>query len=368
MSVENQDKMLQDIRIRIDAIDDQLLQLLNARAKCAEDVAEVKMLSGNSDEVPVFYRPEREATILRRLTKNNTGPLGNEDVTRMFREIISCCLSLEQPLSIAFLGPAGTYTEAAAVKHFGKIALTRSAASIDEVFRDVELGGAHYGIVPVENSTEGMVNHTLDCFINSPLHICAEVELPIHHMLMINKNTDIKAVTKIYSHQQALAQCRLWLDANMPTVERIAVASNAEAARLLKDQTDAAAIAGEIAAGQYNLRILEKNIEDQGDNKTRFLVLGNQFVGPCGADKTSILVSVNNEPGALYRILEPFHRYNVSLSRIETRPSRSSDWTYVFFIDFDGHQSDGAISQLLEEVGGESRQVKMLGSYPQAIA
>jgi len=361
--IEKQDELLGDIRVRIDAIDDQMLTLLNARAQCAEEVAEIKMQAE-----PVFYRPEREAQILNRLKKTNPGPLADENVTRLFREIISCCLALEQPLSIAFLGPPGTYTEAAAIKQFGQFARTRSSASIDEVFRDVESGDAHYGLVPVENSTEGMVNQTLDCLINSPLRICSEVELPIRHMLMANKNLQPDKLSRIVSHQQSLAQCRHWLDSNWPTVERVAVASNAEAAKFASQQTGVAAIAGETAADQYGLQILAHNIEDQKDNKTRFLVLGKQEVGPSGNDKTSILVSVRNEPGALYRILEPFHRHNVSLSRIETRPSRSSDWSYVFFIDFDGHQQDAEIIKLLDEVGGESRQVKILGSYPQAIA
>ena len=360
--IEKQDELLVDIRTRIDLIDDQMLVLLSARAQCAEEVAGIKLQSE-----PVFYRPEREAQILNRLKSANPGPLPDANVTRLFREIISCCLSLEQPLSIAFLGPSGTYTETAAIKQFGQFAKTRACISIDEVFRDVESGDAHYGLVPIENSTEGIVNQTLDCLINSPLKICSEVELPIRHMLMANQNLQGDEISRIVSHQQSLAQCRHWLDSNWPKVERVAVASNAEAAKFAAEQNGVAAIAGETAADRYDLQILAHDIEDQNDNKTRFLVLGKQEVGPSGKDKTSILVSVRNEPGALYRILEPFHRHNVSLTRIETRPSRSSDWSYVFFIDFDGHQHDVEITKLLDDVGGESRQVKLLGSYPQAI-
>jgi len=361
--IEKQNELLGDIRARIDAIDDQLLVLLSARAQCAEEVAGIKRQSD-----PVFYRPEREAQILNRLIDANPGPLANENVVRLFKEIISCCLSLEQPLCIAFLGPSGTYTETAAIKQFGHFATTRPAVSIDDVFRHVESGEAHYGLVPVENSTEGMVNQTLDCLINSPLQICSEVELPIRHMLMTNRNLQPENITRIVSHQQSLAQCRHWLDSNWPLIEQVAVASNAEAAKIAAEQEGVAAIAGETAADEYGLQIVSRNIEDQSDNKTRFLVLGKQEVGPSGNDKTSILVSVRNEPGALYRILEPFHRHNVSLTRIETRPSRSSDWSYVFFIDFNGHKQDSDITKLLDDVGGESRQVKLLGSYPQAIA
>jgi chorismate mutase / prephenate dehydratase len=359
-------KQLHEVRARIDAIDRELQRLINERAACAQRVAEIKTAE-SGDEAPVFYRPEREAEILLRVKRENTGPLSNDDMAHLFREIISCCLSLEQPLTIAYLGPAGTYTEAAAVKQFGHFATTCALASIDEVFREVEAEAAHYGVVPVENSTEGMVNHTLDCFMTSPLTICAEVELPIHHSLMAAPSTDRAAISTIYSHQQSFAQCRRWLDSHFPGIERVPVNSNAEAARIAVSRSDCVAIAGDMAAERYGLRVLAANIEDHPDNKTRFLVIGRQKVGPSGRDKSSILVSTRNEPGALYRVLEPFHRHGISLSRIETRPSRTGSWTYVFFIDFDGHESAPEIQAVLADVRKVAMDVKSLGSYPQNL-
>ena len=352
------------VRERIDAIDRDLARLLNERAACAQRVAEIKS-AGAGQEQPLFYRPEREAQILKRVQEENAGPLADADLALLFREIISCCLALEQPLTIACLGPAGTYTEAAAIKQFGHFATARALASIDEVFREVESGAAHYGVVPVENSTEGMVNHTLDCFISSRLRICGEVELPIHHAFMSRSGGD--AISAIYSHEQSLAQSRRWLDSHYPETPRLPVASNAEAARLAAETEGAAAVAGEMAAERYGLRILASNIEDEPDNKTRFLVIGDQRVGPAGEDKTSILVSVRNEPGALYGVLEPFHRHGIDLSRIETRPSRASSWSYVFFIDFDGHEATPEVEAVLAEVRAVATEVRPLGSYPKAV-
>jgi chorismate mutase/prephenate dehydratase len=361
---------LDSVRGRIDAIDRELQRLLNERAACALSVAHIKHAEPG-DQPPVFYRPEREAQILARIKQENQGPLSDDDLARLFREIISCCLNLEQPLTIAYLGPPGTYTEAAAVKQFGHFAGIRALASIDEVFREVESEGAHYGVVPVENSTEGMVNHTLDCFMDSPVLICAEVELPIHHALLVNaRAVDDPAgepVTEILSHAQSLAQCRGWLDAHYPGTPRVPVNSNAEAARLVAERPGAAAIAGEVAADRYGLRILATRIEDHPDNKTRFLVIGRQRVGVSGRDKTSILVSTRNEPGALYKVLEPFHKHGISLTRIETRPAKSGSWSYVFFIDFDGHHSEARIRTVLDEVAQVAMEVRSLGSYPQAV-
>jgi len=357
---------LDSVRARIDTIDGELQRLLNERASCALRVGEIKQ-AAPGDEPPVYYRPEREAQILARLKRENTGPLSDEDMARLFREIISCCLNLEQPLMIAYLGPTGTYTEAAAIKQFGHFAGTRAMTSIDEVFREVESGGVHYGVVPVENSTEGMVNHTLDCFMESGLKICAEVELPIHHALMVDANAGDVPITEIYSHAQSLAQCRSWIDAHYPGVRRTPVESNADAARRVSGVAGTAAIAGDMAAERYGLRILASNIEDRADNKTRFLVIGKQKVGPSGHDKTSILVSTRNEPGALYKILEPFHRHDISLTRIETRPARSGSWSYVFFIDFDGHQIQDNIQLVIKEVEEVAMEVRSLGSYPQAV-
>lgn len=365
-----EEKDLASIRERIDAIDRQLLALLNDRAKCAELVAEIKA-STPSDDPPVYYRPEREAQILGRLRADNTGPLSDDDIERLFREVISCCLSLEQPLTIAYLGPTGTYTEAAAIKQFGHFAKARALSSIDEVFREVESGSAHYGVVPVENSTDGLVKHTADCFMLSHLNICAEVELPIHQAFLVPRGHEDDEIDVIYSHEQSLAQCRAWLNAHYPNVAQQAVASNAVAARMANESVNeskrAAAIAGEVAAEHYQLSIKQTNIEDDADNKTRFLVIGQQDVGPSGHDKTSILVSTRNEPGALYNVLEPFHRHGISLSRIETRPSKTSSWSYVFFIDFEGHQSAREIDAVLTDVRKVATEVKSLGSYPRAI-
>jgi len=359
------DDKLKPLRERIDGIDAELLRLLNERAQCALEVGEIKQ-GQTSAEPPVFYRPEREAQILTSLMQKNPGPLTDTDVAGLFREVISCCLNLELPLTVAYFGPEGTYTEAATIKQFGHFATTKPLASIDEVFREVESQAAHYGVVPVENSTEGMVNHTLDCFMVSKVKICAEVELAIHHALLRAEDAD-GDITEIRSHAQSLAQCRGWLDRNYPGIPRIAVASNAEAAKQALADPGIAAIAGEIAADRYGLRVLSARIEDQPDNKTRFIVLGQQDVGPSGKDKSSLLVSVRNEPGALLRVLEPFERFGISLTRIETRPARSGDWSYVFFIDFDGHQSDPQAKQVIEAIKAVAFEVRSLGSYPQSV-
>jgi chorismate mutase/prephenate dehydratase len=366
-TADSDEATLESVRARIDAIDADLQRLLNERAACALTVARIKHAEPG-DQPPVFYRPEREAQILTRIKRDNQGPLSDDDLARLFREIISCCLNLEQPLTIAYLGPAGTYTEAAALKQFGHFASTRALDSIDEVFREVESEGAHYGVVPVENSTEGMVNHTLDCFMDSGVLICAEVELPIHHALLVSARAAAdEPVTEIISHAQSLAQCRGWLDAHYPGIPRTSVNSNAEAARQVAERPGAVAIAGEVAAERYGLRILATRIEDHPDNKTRFLVIGRQRVGASGRDKTSILVSTRNEPGALYKVLEPFHRHGISLTRIETRPAKSGSWSYVFFIDFDGHHSEPRIEAVLDEVARVALEVRSLGSYPQSV-
>lgn len=352
------------VRRRIDAIDQKLRALLNARAGCAREVAEIKARAGGSGETAVYYRPEREAQILARLRDGNEGPLTNGQIERLFREIISCCLSLEQPLTVACLGPTGTYTEAAAVKQFGHFAKLRMLRSVEEVFREVESGAAHYGVVAVENSADGMVKHTLDCFMTSPLMVCAEIELPIHHALLAKRGADEGALREICAHEQSLGQCRHWLDANYPSLARRAVASNAEAARIAAEDGAVAAIASEITADRYGLDILRANIEDQPDNKTRFLVIGSQRTDPSGRDRTSIMVSMRNQPGALYQVLAPFHRHGISLSRIESRPAKTSPWAYVFFIDFSGHAQDPEVAAVFAELEGIAMAIKKLGSYP----
>ncbi len=359
------------IRDEIDAIDQQLQRLINARADCAMRVAEVKQAEmATTGEAPVYYRPEREAQILARVMERNEGPLPKEEVARIFREIMSGCLALERPLAVGYLGPAGTFTEVAALKHFGHAVDTRPLTTISEVFRDVDAGNLDYGVVPIENSTEGMVTHTLECFLDSPLVICGEVEMRIHQALMVKSGVDMGSIRTVFSHQQSLAQCRLWLDANLPSAERKTVSSNAEAARMVaeSDPTDGfAAVAGERASETYGLTLVASSIEDRPDNTTRFLVIGKQKTEPSNQDKTSVIVSVKNEPGALYRLLEPFERHGIDMTRLESRPSHSGIWSYRFFIDFKGHVDEAPIQQFLDEIRAHSAELKLLGSYPRAV-
>lgn len=355
------------LRTKIDAIDEDIGRLIAARAECAQEVADVKKASLPEDAKILFYRPEREAQVLRKAMERNKGPLSNEEMARLFREIMSACLALENPIRVAYLGPEGTFTQQASLKHFGHSAVVIPFSAIDEVFREVEAGAVNYGVVPVENSTEGVVNHTLDNFMGSNLKICGEVELRIHHNLMVSEVTNVNSITRIYSHSQSLAQCRKWLDSHYPNAERIAVSSNAEAAKRLKGEWNAAAIAGSMAAELYGLKMIAEKIEDHPDNSTRFLIIGTQSVPASGADKTSIVVSMRNEPGALYKLLEPFHIHNIDLTRVETRPSRTGAWTYVFFIDFVGHVADPLINEVMKEVATRCADLKLLGSYPKAV-
>ncbi len=355
------DKLLQ-LRDRIDALDEQIQELITARAKVAEEVAIAKQEAGNN----IFYRAEREAQVLRKVMERNKGPLSNEEMARLFREIMSACLALERVMKIAFLGPEGTFTQAAALKHFGHSVQTLPMPTIGDVFREVESGMSSYGVVPVENSTEGVINHTLDEFMRSSLHICGEVELRIHHHLL-GKVENLDAVTKVYSHRQSLAQCRKWLDTNLANVEQIDVSSNAEAARLAAEEEGAAAIAGEAASEIYGLDIIAANIEDEPDNTTRFLVIGERMVPASGVDKTSMLVSTSNRSGALHEMLAPLAKNNISMTRIESRPSRVGMWNYVFFIDIEGHVDDGNVAQAIKELEQAASVVKVLGSYPKAV-
>jgi len=355
------DSKLDQLRDRIDDLDGKIQALLNERARYAQEVAEAKR---EAEGEAVFYRPEREAEVLRRVRERNQGPLSDDEVVRLFREIMSACLALEQPLTVAYLGPEGTYTQAAALKHFGHSVNLTPLTAIDEIFREVEAGAADFGVVPVENSSEGAINHTLDMFIRSPLKICGDVELRIHHQLL-SRRDKLEEVRSVRAHQQALAQCREWLDANLPNAERVAVSSNAEAARLAADDDTIVAIASDAAAEMYGLNILVSNIEDDPNNTTRFLVIGRQYVGPSGNDKTSLMVAVHNRAGALYRLLEPIARHGVSMTRIESRPSRVSKWDYVFFVDVEGHVEDEDVAAALKELGCEASLLKVLGSYPE---
>ncbi len=353
---------LEQLRHKIDTLDEQLQVLLNDRAKLAQQVAAAKSDSNDTN----FYRAEREALVLEKVKKRNTGPLSDEEIARLFREVMSACLALEQVMNIAFLGPAGTFTQSAALKHFGHSVKTLPLASIRDVFREVESGNASYGVVPIENSTEGVVSHTLDQFMNSNLHICGEVELRIHHHLLTNVS-DLSEINCVFSHQQSLAQCREWLDTNLPGIEQKSVSSNAEAARLASNESTSAAIAGDMAAEIYNLKALVNNIEDEPDNTTRFLIIGKRQTPACGKDKTSILISTQNKPGALYSILGPLVKNKISMTRIESRPSRRGMWDYVFFIDCDGHKDDKNVMAAIAELEQEASFVKVLGSYPRAV-
>ena len=362
----SEQQQLAVLRERIDAIDDKIGALISERATCAQEVARVKGLHSGG-ETPVFYRPEREAQVLRKAMARNQGPLKDEEFARLFREIMSACLALENPLKVAYLGPEGTFTQQAALKHFGHSAQTVSMPAIDEVFREVEAGAAHYGVVPVENSTGGVVAHTLDSFMDSNLKICGEVVLRIHHHLMVSSVTSVEQISRIYSHSQSFAQCRKWLDTHYPKVERIAVTSNSEAAKRMQSEWNAAAIAGEMAAELYGLSVIAKNIEDRPDNATRFLIIGDQEIAPSGDDKTSIVVAMRNEPGALHQLLEPFYRHSIDLTRVETRPSQAGAWNYVFFVDFVGHLASEAVASALNDVRARAAELKILGSYPRGV-
>jgi chorismate mutase/prephenate dehydratase len=354
---------LAEIRDEIDAIDAEILRLINRRAECAEEVAKAKIADG---EQGTFYRPDREAMVLRRIKELNRGPLPDPTAMRFFRELMSACLALEKPLEVAFLGPEGTFSQQAVFKHFGSSVHTKPVAAISDVFNAVELDKCHFGVVPVENSTEGVINHTLDRFLTSPLRICGEVEVRVHQNLM-GHAASLVEIREIFSHQQSLAQCRLWLDRHLPNVKVTAVSSNAEAARLASLDKQAAAIAGVAAAEVYQLPVLETNIEDQANNTTRFIVIGKQDSAPTGKDKTSLVFSTGNQPGALYKALESFAKFGIGMVNIESRPSRQGLWEYVFFIDIDGHSADPKVADALGLLRANVNMLKLLGSYPKAV-
>src|SRR5687768_5150900 len=330
---------LGSIRERIDSIDERIHELLNERAQWAQQVGLTKRGEGLS--TADFYKPEREAQVLRKAIERNNGPLRNEEIVRLFREIMSACLAQQEPLKIGFLGPEGTFSQQAVLKHFGHSVRALPLPAISEVFEEVQAGHADFGVVPIENSTEGTVNNTLDMFLNSPLKICGEVELRIHQHLM-GRMKGMEKIERLCSHPQSLAQCRQWLDEHMPATERISVSSNAEAARRARDAEGTAAIAGQSAAEVYGLNVIVPEIEDRPDNTTRFLVIGRKLFNASGKDKTTLLISAGDTqaPGSLHRLLGPFARQNISLTRIESRPSRRRKWDYVFFIDVEGHAEE----------------------------
>ena len=348
------------LRAQIDALDDELLALLQRRAAAARKIGALK------DGAPA-YRPEREAEILRRVS-GSTGILPAERITAVFREVISACRSLEEAIRVAYLGPEGTFSEQAARRHFGRAVEALPAVSVDEAFRRCESGAAQFAVVPVENSTEGAVGRTLDLLLATPLRICGEIELRVQQNLL-SKGESVKAIKRVYSHSQSLAQCNDWLAQHLPLAERIPVASNAEAAQRAAREEGAAAIAGEVAAERYGVPVLARSIEDEPNNTTRFLVLGKLDPEPTGHDRTSLVMSAENKPGAVHALLTPLAEHRVSMTRIESRPSRArgSLWEYMFFIDLEGHQKDAAVARALAALRDKAPFLKILGSYPAAL-
>ena len=354
------------MRQRIDEVDRQIQALINERARFAQQVGISK---GELASAVDYYRPEREAEVLRAIVARNEGPLRDEEMLRLFREIMSACLAQQEPLKIGFLGPEGTFTQTAAYKHFGHSVRALPFGTIDEVFQEVESGVADFGVVPIENSTEGTVNNTLDMFLTSPLKICGEIELRIeHHLLGILDG--LQKIQRVCAHEQALAQCRGWLREYLPDAELIGVSSNAVGARRARDEDGTAAIGSDTAAEVYDLKIMVSNIEDRADNATRFLVIGRSLLAASGDDKTTILVSASDtgaEAGVLYALLQPLSASGVNITRIESRPSRKQNWDYVFFLDLDGHAQEMPLSGALIELEEISSLFRVLGAYPKAV-
>ena len=351
---------LSALRQAIDDIDDHILDLLNQRASVVVEVGKAK--AGQSKD---FYVPSRERAIYERLTAANPGPFPSEAIRKVFREIISASLSLEQPMKVAFLGPQGTFTHAAAMQQFGFSAQLMPQKSIPAIFEEVARGRAPYGVVPVENSTEGVVSHTLDMFMESELKINAEIMLGISHFLMSRSGrmTDIK---KIVSHPQPLAQCRKWLEENLPDVPLVDVGSTALAAQMALEDESFGAIASEMAATLYGLQVVKERIEDNPNNFTRFLVIGTSTPERSGRDKTSLMFNIKDQPGILYRMLEPFSKREINLSKIESRPMKKKAWEYIFFLDIEGHIDDEPITAAVTELRDYCQFLKVLGSYPRA--
>lgn len=357
---------LAEIRKSINAIDERIQDLINDRAKIAQQVGVAKGDLGSAVE---YYRPEREAEVLRKVLDRNEGPMRDEEMLRLFREIMSACLAQQEPLKIGFLGPEGTFTQTAVYKHFGHSVRALPFHTIDEVFQEVECGAADFGVVPIENSTEGSVNNTLDMFLTSPLKIAGEIELKIEQHLMA-QSKGLEKIERICAHEQSLAQCRGWIRENLPHVELIGVSSNAAGARRARDENGTAAIGPEVAADVYELEILVNNIEDRPDNATRFLVIGRNLLASSGEDRTTLLISTSDTAGGagvLHNLLQPLAEQGVSMTRIESRPSRRRKWDYVFFIDVEGHAEDDAVSAALAKLEKTASLFKVLGAYPKAI-
>ena len=351
---------LKNLRKKIDSVDKEIVGLLNKRASIAKDVGRLKDRAKSG-----VYVPDREAEIYENLSRENKGPLSDKALGAIYREIMSSSLALERSLKIAYLGPEATFTHIAAIKKFGSQVRYSPCNSITEVFREVEVSRCNYGVVPVENSIEGAVNHTLDMFIDSDLKICSEVFLDISHNLI--GRCSLKSVKRIYSNPQVFGQCRLWLDSHLRNVELIEVSTTSRAAEIATKEKNACAIASLLAAEKYRLKVLAKGIEDSASNITRFLVIGQHTPAPTKKDKTSIMFSGKDRPGALHDMLVPFKKNKVNLTKIESRPSKRKAWEYYFFVDAVGHCQDSNVQKALESVAKQSIYLKVLGSYPRAL-
>lgn len=363
MVLSDDDKQLQAVRERINALDTQIQKLISERAELAFEVGQTK---GDLASAVEYYRPEREAQVLRAVLERNEGPLSDAEMLRLFREIMSACLARQEPMKIAYLGPEGTFTQQAVYRHFGHSVLATGQVTIEGVFEQVQGGEADFGVVPVENSTQGVVSHTLDLFIQSSLKICGEIELRIHHNLLTQARS-LGGVERVYAHQQALSQCKSWLKRNLPAAELIAVSSNAEAAKRVRTAPEAAAIAGLSAAEIYGIPVLFSRIEDHPDNTTRFLVIGRDLFSPSGDDKSTILLAGDEGPGLLHALLSPLAKHEINMSRIESRPAPGGNWEYVFFIDVDGHAEESPLRDALTEMNELGGNCHVLGSYPRAV-
>jgi len=366
MAPRNKDrdaKQLDNVRDEIDRLDLQIQELISRRAVLAFQIRESK---GKFPNAVDYYRPEREADVLRRIIRRNKGPLSDAEMVRLFREIMSACLAQQEPLKIAYLGPEGTFTQQAVHRHFGHSVHALSYGGIDTVFEQVQCAEADFGVVPVENSSQGIVNHTLDMFLISDLKICGEIELRVHQNLLTHAR-NLNHIERIYSHEQSLSQCKVWIRGHLPHAELIAVGSNAEAARRVRNAPEAAAIAGRSAAEIYGLPVLFANIEDRADNTTRFLVIGRNLFAPSGEDKTTLLMAGHEGPGLLYRLLQPFETHGVNMTRIESRPSSLGKWEYVFFVDVEGHAEEQPVAAALQDLKRVAKLFRVLGSYPRAV-
>lgn len=348
---------MREYRKKIDEIDDKILSLINSRVEIAMEIGKIK-----NRESREYYAPDREKEIIRRLESINKGLLTPQSLKAIYGEIMSVSLALQRPVHVAYLGPEATFTHLAALENFGSSACCVPCKSIPEVFAEVEKERARYGVVPVENSTEGVVTHTLDMFIDSELKICAEISLEINHNLLSNDSID--KIKVVYSHPQAFAQCRVWIESNLTGVVLKEVSSTAEAARLASSEKHASAIASEAASRLYNLKVAAKNVQDKNSNLTRFLIISENYPCRTGTDKTSIMFSIKDRVGALYDMLQPFRKHSINLTKIESRPSRRKAWDYFFFVDMHGHQEDKNVKCALKELEEESAYLKILGSYP----